>query len=70
MIATTTASAVAPAVFSTTTGASVTELGGRRSPGAASPKPSPEVPTDGGTGPLPNLTVLLLLVAGSLSLKH
>lgn len=70
MIATSTASTVASAAFSTTTGASVAELGGRRSPGAASPKPSLEVPTDSGTGPLPNLTALLLLVVGSLSLKH
>ncbi|KAK2851145.1 hypothetical protein Q5P01_007421 [Channa striata] len=52
---------------STTQGASVTELRESRSPGAGSPAPSLDVPTDN-THLLgsPNLTVLLLLVAGKL----
>lgn len=55
---------------SITKGASVTELRGSSSPATGSPKPSLEITTDGGTTPLsaPNLTVLLLLVAGSLQL--
>lgn len=63
---TTTASSVA----STTKGASVTELTGSSSPRPGSPVPSLEVTTDSGTNPpsAPNLTVLLLLVAGSLCL--
>lgn len=58
----------ASTVVSTTKGASVTELGGSSSPGTASLSPSLEVPTVGGTNPLsaPLLTVLLLLLAGSL----
>ncbi|XP_073326313.1 hyaluronidase-1 [Pagrus major] len=70
VIDTTTASTVASAVSSTTIGASVAELGGSSSPGTASPKPSLAVLTDGGTSPLPSLTVVLLLVVGSLSLEH
>ncbi|GAA6229709.1 hyaluronidase-2-like [Lates japonicus] len=58
----------ASTLVSTTKGASVTELGGSSSPSTASPSPSLEVPTVGGTNPLsaPLLTVLLLLLAGSL----
>ncbi|KAM9350319.1 hyaluronidase-2 [Symphorus nematophorus] len=64
-VGTTTASTVA----STTQGASVTELTRSTSPGTGSPKPSLELPTDSGTNSLsaPNLTVLLLLVAASLT---
>lgn len=64
-------STTASTVASTTKGASATELRGSSSPGTASPKPSLEVTTDGGTNPLsaPTLTALLLLVAGSLCLE-
>ncbi|XP_051280444.1 glyco_hydro_56 domain-containing protein [Dicentrarchus labrax] len=56
---------------STTKGASVTELRGSTTPAGRSTTPLLEVITDGGSNPLsaPNLTVLLLLVAGSLCLE-
>ncbi|XP_045911625.1 glyco_hydro_56 domain-containing protein [Micropterus dolomieu] len=56
---------------SATKGASVTELRGSSSPDTGSPTPLMEVTTDGGRNPLsaPNLTVLLLLVAGSIYLE-
>ncbi|XP_070767220.1 hyaluronidase-1 [Enoplosus armatus] len=56
---------------STTKGASVTELRGSSSPDTGSPTPSLEVTTDSGSKPLsaPNLTILLLLVTGSLCLE-
>ncbi|XP_035513466.1 glyco_hydro_56 domain-containing protein [Morone saxatilis] len=58
-------------VASTTKGASVTELRGSTTPASRSTTPLLEVITDGGSNPLsaPNLTVLLLLVAGSLCLE-
>ncbi|KAG7520517.1 hyaluronidase-2-like [Solea senegalensis] len=67
VVGTTTASMTA----STAKGASVTELRGSSSPETASPTPSLEGPTDGGTDPpsAPHLTVLLLLVIGSLCLE-
>lgn len=64
---TTTASTTA----STTKGASVTEFRESSSPSVGSLTPSLEVPTDGGMNLLgvPNLTVLLFLVAGNLCLE-
>ncbi len=61
----------ASTIASTTKGASVTEVRGSSSLGTGSSTPSLEVTTDGGTNPLsaPNLTVLLLLVTGSLCLE-
>ncbi|XP_026188988.1 hyaluronidase-2 [Mastacembelus armatus] len=64
---TTTASTIA----STTKGASVTELKRSNLPSTESPTPSLAVPIDSGTNPLraPDLTALLLLVAGKLCLE-
>lgn len=61
----TTAASTAPSI---TKGASGTEL---RESSSFGPKPSLEVSIEGGSNPLsaPNLTVLLLLVAGSLCLE-
>ncbi len=63
---------IASTVVSTTKGASGTELRGNSSPGTGSPKSSLEVTTEGGTKSLsaPNLTVILMLVAGSLCLQR
>ncbi|KAL7398392.1 hypothetical protein ABVT39_009024 [Epinephelus coioides] len=66
---TTTASTIASTT--TTTGASVTELSETSSPSTGSRTPLLEVTADSGTNPLsaPDLTVLLLLLAGCLCLK-
>lgn len=61
---------IGSATASTAKGASVTESRASSSSATGIPKPSLEATTDGGTNPLsaPNLTFLLLLVAGSLQL--